>query len=244
MQADEVTPIEGVRALIPLEIFRPKGAGPWPAVLVLHEIVGLNADIRRIARRFAENGFLAACPDLMADGGRIACIRSSLDSLRRGEGPQIVQLKAALDALRARDDTSEIGVAGFCLGGGFATLLATRERVGAAAIFYGDIRPREELKRSCPIVGGYGTRDKAFLSKGMRLQERLTEYGIPNDIKFYDGVGHSFMNRAVPPYLAPLLRPFLVVGYNEQAAEDSWSRMLAFFGEHLRESASAAVVTA
>ncbi len=241
MSNTELETIQGVKAPIPLEIFKPAGEGPWPAVLVIHELLGLNNDIRRIAGRFAENGYLAACPDLMADGGRIGCIRAAVESLRKGEGPQVAQLEAGIKLLRGRADTSEVGVAGFCMGGGFATLLATRVPLGAAAVFYGDIRPSEELKQACPIVAGYGGRDKGFRGKGKRLQQRLTEFGIPNDVKIYPEAGHCYMNKAVPGLLAPLVRPLMVVDYHEEAAEDSWRRMLTFFAEHLASGQSAAV---
>ncbi|MFT3927850.1 MAG: dienelactone hydrolase family protein [Myxococcales bacterium] len=239
MKPDEILTIKGVRGTLPFEVFKPRGAGPWPAVLIIHELIGLNDDIRGIARRFADNGYLAGCPDLMADGGRIKCVRSALESLRKGAGPTVDQLTTGIEMLRARRDTSDVGVAGFCMGGGFATLLATRQKLGAAAVFYGDIRPSEELKNACPIVGGYGGKDKAYRSKGEKLKQRLTQYGIPNDIAIYPDAVHSYMNRGVSPLMAALIRPVLTVAYNEAAAEDSWSRMLGFFGEHLRKEREA-----
>ena len=230
---DEVISIPGRPGSIPLEVFTPRGAGPFPAVLVIHEMLGLNADMRRIARRFADHGYLAACPDLMAAGSRIGCVLSAMRSLRRGQGPQVEQLTAALDALRRRADTAGVGVAGFCMGGGFATLLATHTTLDAAAVFYGDLRPKEEFASACPIVAGYGARDRQFGSKGQRLEAYLAGHGIPHDVRTYADAGHSFMSEAISKPLALLVRPWMLVEYNEAAAEDSWRRMLAFFGEHL-----------
>ena len=50
---------------IPLYIARPQTPPPWPGVLVIHEVFGLNDDIRRIADRFAQNGYLAWAPDIL-----------------------------------------------------------------------------------------------------------------------------------------------------------------------------------
>jgi dienelactone hydrolase len=41
------------------------------------------------------------------------------------------------------------------------------------------------------------------------------------------------MNEAGHPLLATLTRPFMAVAYDQEAAEDSWRRMLDFFGRHL-----------
>jgi carboxymethylenebutenolidase len=75
MAADEHCTVSADGPTIPVEIFRPAStAGRVPAVLVLHEIFGLNDDIRRIARRFADNGYLAAAPDFLAGGWYLGCI--------------------------------------------------------------------------------------------------------------------------------------------------------------------------
>jgi len=218
---------------VPLEIFKPSAANPRPAVIVLHEIFGLNDDIRRIARRFADEGYVAAAPDLFAAGSRIACIARAIQVLRSGTGPALDMLEAIIGVVEARPDVGKVGVVGFCMGGGFALLLGTRERVAAAAVFYGDTRPREELTRVCPLTGGYGGKDRIFAPKGRALIADLDALGKEHDIRIYDDAGHSYLNDAGHPLMALLTRPFMHVEYNPAAAEDSWQRMLGFFGRHL-----------
>jgi len=53
------------------ELFPPVGEGPHPGVVVLHESFGLNDDMRRIARRFADAGYAALAPDLYSHGSRM-----------------------------------------------------------------------------------------------------------------------------------------------------------------------------
>ena len=231
---------------IPLEIFRPDAGtqadagerrvdvrGRRPAVLVLHEIFGLNDDMRRIARRFADAGYLAAAPDFLAGGWYLGCIVRAARDLRAGNGPTVGVLETVLADLAARPDVGRVGAAGFCMGGGYALLLGTRQRVDAAAVFYGDGRSTEELAHVCPLTGGYGGKDRIFGPQGRELIARLDALGHGHDVKMYEHAGHSYMSDSDHPWLAMLTRPFMAVAYDHAAAEDSWRRMLAFFERHL-----------
>lgn len=230
---DERGTVSAAGLTIPLEVFRPAVAGRRPAVLVLHEIFGLNDDIRRIARRFADNGFLAAAPDFLAGGWYLGCIVRAARDLRAGHGPTVEVLEAVLTDLARRDDVGRVGAAGFCMGGGYALLLGTRKRVDSAGVFYGDIRTPDELADVCPLTGGYGGRDRIFGPLGRTLIERLDALGRAHDVRIYENAGHSYMNDAGHPWLAALARPLMAVAYDREAAEDSWRRMLAFFAREL-----------
>jgi len=218
----------------PVEVFEPATPGPHPGVVVIHESYGVNDDIRRIARRFADNGYVVAAPDLLKGGPKLVCIMRAMRDLRSGRGPAVDALEQVIADLEARDDVTKVGVAGFCMGGGFALLLATRGRIPVAGVYYGDTRPREELAKACPIVGGYGGKDRMFGEKGRKLIRTLDELGVEHDLKVYDDAGHSYMSEGAPfDTLAKLSRPLMHVQYNERAAEDSWPRMLAFFDRFL-----------
>ncbi len=212
-------------------------SAPRAAVLVIHEIFGLNDDIRRIAARFAEEGYVALAPDLYdARGPRPLCIARTLATLRRGEGQAFADLDAARRHLCAREDVdpSRVGVAGFCMGGGFATLYAVRAPVGVAAPFYGDVpKDAERLRGICPVVGGYGAKDRVFGPQGRRLLAHLEELGVEHDLVVYPDAGHSYMSKHTG--LAARISAYgpMAVGYDPDAAEDSWRRMLIFFAAHL-----------
>lgn len=227
-------------AALDAEVFAPTGQGPHPGVVVLHESFGLNDDIRRIARRFADAGYVALAPNLYSRGSRIACLsRVMVDMMRGSLEREIADIHAARDALAARPDvdSARIAVAGFCQGGGFALVAGTRPGFRAAAVNYGDVpEERSALDGVCPVVASYGAKDKVVGPKmAKRLERHLAALGVTHDVKTYDGVGHSFFSQVDgwQGWLARVPTP-MAVGYDEAAARDGWERMLGFFDEHVR----------
>ncbi len=236
-QEDIPLPVTGGRH-IRAHLARPAaGRSPVPVVIVLHEILGLNDDIRRIAGRFASEGYAALAPDFFE--GLVPmplCVVRTVAAIARGRGPVVDDMLAARDWLSEQPevDGERIGVAGFCMGGGFALLLASLANFKVAAPYYGEVAERADRYRDiCPVVAGYGGRDKLFAKKGRLLKAHLEALGVPHDVKIYDEAGHSYMSRH--PKWMMALAPFtpLRARYDEAAAEDSWRRMLAFFRSHL-----------
>jgi carboxymethylenebutenolidase len=218
-------------------VSRPAGDGPFPGVLVLHEIFGLNNDMRRIADRLAGEGYVALAPDLYSHGNKALCLtRVLVETFTARDRGGLDDIEAARAHLAARPDvdSNRIAVVGFCQGGGFALAFAARGGLRAAAVNYGRV-PKQQgaLAKVCPVVASYGREDKMLLPDSERLQKYLTALGIPHDVKVYEGVGHSFMSYDnVPTWMARLPSP-MRVGYDEEKSEDAWRRILAFFAEHL-----------
>jgi carboxymethylenebutenolidase len=213
----------------------PVGAGPWPGVVVVHEAFGLTDDTRQQADRLSAAGYLAVAPDLFTAGGAVRCLRSTFRDMLRGEGDAFGDLEAARRWLAERPESSgRIGVLGFCMGGGFALLAATRG-FDAAAPNYGLVpdHAEEVLRGACPVVASYGRRDRALRGAADRLAGTLAGLGVPHDVKEYPDAGHSFMNRHNSGPFAVLER---VAGfsYHHASAEDAWARILRFFDQHLR----------
>lgn len=222
------------------ELFLPDGPGPHPGVVVLHESFGLNDDIRRIAGRFVDAGYAALAPDMFSHGSRIVCLARLMSAAARGSlDREIADVMAARDAFAARPevDAARIAVAGFCLGGGFALIAATKPGFKAASVNYGDVpKQREKLAGACPVVGSFGERDRMFgATMAKRLESHLSELEVPHDVRVYEGAGHSFFSKheGWQGVLASFPTP-MRVGPDEQAAADGWRRMLAFFDEHVR----------
>ena len=204
---------------------RPEGSGPFPGVIVIHEVYGLNDNIRDVTRRFAEAGYAALAVDLFTGRNRLVCMARFfggmfLNSLNHGG---IGDLKAALTYIASRSevDASRLGAIGFCLGGGFAVAWAcTDQRLRVIAPFYGmNPRPLDAVARSCPVVGSYPEKDFTA-SAGRSLDATLSRHGIIHDVKVYPAAHHSFFNDRG-------------TRYDPVASADAWQRVISFFADQL-----------
>src|SRR5438093_888186 len=131
-----------------------EGAGPWPGVVVIHEAFGLNADIRGKADQMAAHGYVALAPDLFERRAWILCVRNAFTQIRAQSGPAFETLDAARSFVAGRADcTGHTGVIGFCMGGGFALLCATRNGFSAAGR-QSRPSPRPGATRQAPSAGG------------------------------------------------------------------------------------------
>lgn len=204
----------------------PDGAGPYPGVVVVHEAFGLNDNIRDICRRLAAEGYAALGVDLFEGRNRAACMARIFLGAMRGNLDYygVPALKAALGRLAGHPavDAARVGAVGFCLGGSIVlTWACTDSRLTAIAPFYGAApRPRQAIRRLCPVVGSWPGKDITTRAAGV-LETELTAAGIPHDLKVYPRARHSFFNDQLRVY-------------HPAAAADSWQRVLAFFAEHVR----------
>ncbi|MEC3975623.1 dienelactone hydrolase family protein [Amycolatopsis sp. H20-H5] len=210
----------------------PAGEGPHPAVVIIHDAFGLSQDARDITDRFAAEGYLALSPNMYSRGG-IRCVKQVFKDLFARDGLAFDDIEAARQLLASRPDSSgKVGIVGFCMGGGFTLVAASRE-FDAAAPYYG-ILPRDMsiLDNACPVVASFGKKDLALRGAAAKLETKLAERGIPHDVKEYPDAGHSFANKIKPGPVNTLLK-ITGTGYHHESSEDAWRRVLAFFGEHL-----------
>ncbi|MCL4768509.1 MAG: dienelactone hydrolase family protein [Hyphomicrobiaceae bacterium] len=207
-------------------LVQPSGAGPFPAVLVIHENRGLNPYIEDVARRAAAEGFLALAPDGLSPVGGYP---GNDDDGRR--------LQAGLDQGKLRTDmvnsarflkahalsTGKLGVTGFCWGGGVANFLAVTlgPDLAAGVPFYGAAAETARVKEiKAPLLIHYAENDERINAMWPAFEAALNAAGVPHEMHKYPGTQHGFHNNSTPRY-------------REASAKLAWERTIAFFKEHL-----------
>ena len=141
----------------------PQGDGPWPAVVAIQEIFGINAVMREVCDRLADLGFLAVCPDLfwrLEPGIELTDKtpqewKQALGYMNRfdfDKGMEDIQF--AIHQIRKRPDcTGKVGAVGYCLGGHLAFLTATRTNIDAAVGYYGvNLQARLDERVKAPLM--------------------------------------------------------------------------------------------
>ncbi len=177
----------------------PEGAGPFPAVILIHEWDGLNDRIRQIADALADEGYVALAADLFSGRtGRSPDENRALVTETMQDPDRVVaNLDAAAQFLRERPDvTGRIATIGWCFGGGVALSYAIGgENHEGTAIFYGRLLQDPEVLRSIEheIYGTFaGLDDGPSPEEVERFVAALRDAGVPNDVHIYDDVDHGF----------------------------------------------------
>ena len=225
-----------VPAYLALPVTTSRSPGPWPGVVLVHDAFGLGDDAKEQADWLAAAGYAVIAPDLFSRGGMLRCLRSTFRQLSDRRGRAFDEIETARAHLAARDDcTGRTGVIGYCMGGGFALLLAGGGGYDAASVNYGQVPDDVDdvLDGACPVVGSFGGADRSLPGAAEKLSGALARAGVAQDVHEYPGVGHGFINRlAVLSPVNPLLSA-AGVGYDHTAAADAKQRILRFFDTHL-----------
>src|SRR6202035_2045368 len=187
---DRIT-IEGRDGTFDAYIARPN-ASPVPAVVVLHEVFGVNSDIRKTCDELAEDGFIAVAPDLFwrQEPGVDLSVTSEPDwqhGLRlyqaydRDAGARDV--KDTVNSMaKLPSCTGKVAFLGFCLGGLMTFLTAVRYGVDAAVVYHGGDTEKylDELNGLLgPMIMHLGEEDE-FISKAAQAQIKMALANKPN----------------------------------------------------------------
>jgi carboxymethylenebutenolidase len=213
---------------------RPQPGAALPGIVLVYEAFGLNHEMKRLADEVAAAGYAVMIPDLLSRGNWLGCIRRLMKDMSRETGRGIDDLLAARAWLGQQTFVNEqrMGIIGFCLGAGFAMVLAKAGLFQVAAPFYGPT-PRS-MEGSCPVVASFGSRDRVMTRSAPRLRSELERLGVPHDVKIYPDAGHGFMNQAPNAVIGLLGRISpMHAGFSGGAARDAMGRLHRFLAGHL-----------
>lgn len=205
---------------------RPKGKEKLPAVIVIHEIFGLNAHIEDVARRMALEGFLVIAPDALSPFGGTAANSSDVMGKMRAldQAATVKNFTAAVKYLQTHPQTNgKVGCTGFCWGGGMTNQVAVNSPdLKAAVPYYGSVPAVEDVpKIKASMLCHYAGEDKRINEGIPAFEEAMKKAGIDYQIYIYEGAQHGFNNDSSPGR------------YNKEAAELAWKRTTDFFKQKL-----------
>ena len=207
-------------------LVQPAGAGPFPAVLVIHENRGLNPYIEDVARRAAVEGFVALAPDGLSPVGGYPGNdddgRTLQRSLNRGKLRQDMA-NSARYLTSHQLSNGKLGATGFCWGGGTTNFLAVTlgSDLHAAVPFYGAAPSAADVaKIRAPMLLQFAENDNRINAMWPAYEAALKANGVTYQMHSYPGTRHGFHNNSTPRY-------------NEAAAQLAWERTIAFFKHHL-----------
>lgn len=207
-------------------LVKPKGDGPFPAVLIVHENRGLNPHIEDVARRAAVAGFVALAPDGLYpvggypgndDEGKV--MQKKLDKKKL-----LKDLENGARYLKSHKlSNGKLGAVGFCFGGFVINHLAAKlgSDLNAGVPFYGRaVKGDAVAKIKAPLLIIYAENDKKVNAMRPDYEAALKKNGASFEMVTYPGTRHGFHNNSTPRY-------------NKEAAKQAWERTVAFFKKHL-----------
>ena len=193
-------------------------------VVVIQEWWGLNEQIRRVADRFADSGYLALAPDLYHGTVTKAPDEAGKLLMALNIARAEKDLRGAVACLRERTG-KPVGTVGFCMGGALSLFAACTNPDGVAAcvVYYGG-HPKVDYdfdRLKAPVLGHWAEDDSFANANLPRFEKELGKRGRHFEFHHYPGTKHAFFNEDRPEV------------YQEKAARLSFERTIAFFSAYL-----------
>jgi carboxymethylenebutenolidase len=209
----------------------PAHASGAPGVVVIQEWWGLNAQIKGVAERYAEAGYVALVPDLYRGKSTVEAAEAEhlMTNLNFGDAAG-QDVRGAVQYLKARG--TKVGVSGYCMGGALTLLAAVHVPEADAGVVYYGYPPLEYIDASkikMPLLAHWAVDDAPFPIAGVdKLEEKLRAAGVDFEFHRYQAM-HAFANETqVGAARLPITE------YKPEAASTAWERTLYFWGKKLR----------
>lgn len=216
----------------------PKHSGKMPCLLVLQEFWGLNDHIKSICERYAKEGFITLGVDLYSRQGNKVTTDAQeaaklMQSMKYDE--TMKDIKSAVEYLKALEvSNGKVGCIGFCVGGSYTVLSASKELIDAGFAFYGNMNPTrtahgnpvslidEAQYVSCPLVYVHAEKDTHITKEQViDFEENLKHSEKEFEIVRIQDVDHAFFNDTRPEV------------YNKQRADEMFKKSVEFFKKNL-----------
>src|SRR5256884_804496 len=202
----------------------PERPQPAPAVIVIHEIFGMSDFIRQTTEQLAKGGFVAIAPDLLSRRGGTPATPDSARKLIATLNPDTLTLD--LDSTRAYLNklkpvrSGEIGIIGFCWGGGQSFRYATNTpQLKAFVVCYGPSPNAADMgKIRAKGLGVYAENDARINAGLPDAAAAMKAAGKDYPYAVYPGVGHGFLRTREKP----------------EVADSAWNAAIRFFRAQLK----------
>jgi carboxymethylenebutenolidase len=218
---------------MPAFLAMPRGGGPFPVIVLMHERYGLVQHTRDLAMRCARDGFLALAPNFFFKHPDQVALNKGDSRYDLTDPESVGLLRAALAILattRAADMT-RVAVAGYCQTGRHPLLLAAEVPINAAVVWYGAASKREWAVTAtqpkpldaviaelpCPVFGCFGSLDHIISVEDVqRFRNSLEAHRKSYEIHVLEGAPHGWLNDTMPGR------------YRQAQAEAGWALQQAF----------------
>jgi carboxymethylenebutenolidase len=204
----------------------PEGTGKAGGVVVIAEVWGLNDHIKDVAKRLGDEGFMAIAPDPFSPlGGSPEDPQKAFPLIRELDREATIKNYIAAQKYLQNHPRSNgnVGVVGFCWGGGMANQVAVNSPdLKAAVPYYGGQPAAEDVpKIKASLMLHYAGNDTRINAGIPAFEEALKKAGINYTLYMYEGADHGFNNDTGERY-------------HKDAAPLAWQRTIAFFKEKLK----------
>ena len=205
---------------LPAYVAKPAGA-PRGAVVVVMEIFGVNAHIKRDADKFARAGYVAIAPQMFERWSPGLDAGYTMPEIEKCRGiiPNVDWTKVVMDLEAAANEGKKygkVGAVGYCWGGTAAWVCATHLGVPAVGYYGGGVTGRAAETPKAPVELHFGAKDKMIPLDGVDALQKAHPK-VP--IWVYDA-DHGFNCDERP-------------SYDKKAAEVALQRTLAFFAQNV-----------
>lgn len=225
----------------------PRSGARHPAIVMVHENLGVTQHRQDMTERLAERGYVVLTVDLFSrEGGQppqdfeTPEDRRAKAFIAARDEQAIPDCDAGLDYLLTRDevDPDRLGTVGYCMGGGtmLAWVFGRTDRLKVAVGYYPNIivfpqyrRDNAALDRipdahrlTCPLQVQFGAQDTAVpQADQLAFRAEVERLGLPVTFVTHADAGHAFQDPSIP-------------SYNRTAAERSWEQGIAFLDARLK----------